>query len=105
MKHTKSIVILTFYQISFCGWWGGLDRVNRFNHTSWVVIVNPADRPQSVRNGCVIEVSGGVFCVDASLFGFSVGVGAFAIGLSQISSFLHYAIFKRMSMHDTLWWD
>ena len=40
------------------------------HHTSWVAIVTPADRPKSVRNRCVIEVFGGVFCVVTLLFGF-----------------------------------
>ena len=35
--------------------------VNRFNHTRRVTAVTPTDRPQSVRNRCVIEVFGGVF--------------------------------------------
>ena len=35
--------------------------VNRFNHTSWMVVVTPTDRPKSVRNRYVIEVFGGVF--------------------------------------------
>ena len=30
--------------------------VNRLNHTSWVAIVTPTDRPKSVRNRCVIKV-------------------------------------------------
>ena len=29
--------------------------VNRFNHTSWVVVVTPTNRPKSVCNRCVIE--------------------------------------------------
>ena len=41
----------------------------RFNHTSWVAIVTPTDRPLSVRNRCVIEVLGGVVCVVTLLFG------------------------------------
>ena len=48
--------------------------------------VTPSDRPKSVRNRCVNEVFGGVYYVVTWLFGFSVGVGAFVIGLSQISS-------------------
>ena len=39
-----------------CGKWEGWCLVNRFNHTSWVVIVTPTDRPMSVRNRCEIEV-------------------------------------------------
>ena len=33
------------------------------NHTSWVAIVTPTDRPKSVRNRCVIELFCGVVCV------------------------------------------
>ena len=63
------------------------DPVNRFNHTSSVAIVTPTDRPKSVRNRFLIEVFGGVFVFSRCFFDFSVGVGAFVIGLSQISSF------------------
>ena len=49
--------------------------------------VTPADRPKSVRNRCVIKVFDGVFDVVTLLFDFSVGVGVFVTGLSQISSF------------------
>ena len=53
----------------------------------WLTAVTPTDRPKSVRNCCVIEVFGGVFvcCYDA--LDFSVGIRAFVLGLSQISSF------------------
>ena len=33
------------------------------NHTSWVAVVTPTDRPQSVRNRCLIELFCGVVCV------------------------------------------
>ena len=33
------------------------------NHTSWVAIVTPTDRPKSVRNRCLIELFCGVVCV------------------------------------------
>ena len=33
------------------------------NHTSWVAVVTPTDRPKSVRNYCVIELFCGVVCV------------------------------------------
>ena len=61
--------------------------VIRFNHTSRVAVVTPTERPKSVRNRCVIEVFSSVFCVVTLLFRFFWGVGAFVIGLSQISSF------------------
>ena len=35
----------------------GYDPVIRFNNTSWVAVVIPTDRPKSVRNRCVMEVS------------------------------------------------
>ena len=51
-----------------------------------MAVVTPTDRPESVRNRCVIEVLV-VICVVTLLLGFSMGVGDFVIGLSQISSF------------------
>ena len=81
---------MSFCLHGFCGKLEGWDPVNRFNHTSWVAIIAQTDRPKSVRNRCVIEGFGGVKCFVTLLFEFSVGVGAFVIGLSQISSFLSY---------------
>ena len=52
-----------------------------------MAIVTLTDRPKSVRNRCVIEVYGGVFVLSSCFLDFSVGVEAFVIGLSQISSF------------------
>ena len=60
------------------------------NHTSWVAVVTPTDRPKSVRNCCLIELFCGVVCVAALPFDISVGIGAFVIGLGQISSFCLY---------------
>ena len=37
--------------------------VNQVNHTSWVAVVTPTDRPKSVRNRCVIELFCSVVCV------------------------------------------
>ena len=51
-----------------------------------MAFVTPTDRPKSVHNRCVIEVFGGVFVLSRSFLDFSVGVGAFVIALSQISS-------------------
>ena len=42
---------------------GKVGPVNQVNHTSWVAIVTPTDRPKSVRNRCVIEHFCGVVCV------------------------------------------
>ena len=36
---------------------------NQVNHTSWVAIVTPIDRPKCVRNRCVTELFCGVVCV------------------------------------------
>ena len=56
-------------------------------YTSWMAVVTPTDRPKSVRNRCVIELFCGVVCVIACPYDSSAGVGAFVIGLSQVSSF------------------
>ena len=46
----------------------------------------PTDRPKSFRNRCVIKCFGGIFFMLSRCFlDFSVGVGAFVIGLSQIA--------------------
>ena len=55
-----------------------------------MTVVTQTDRPKSVRNRCVIEVFGGVFVLSRCFLDFSLGVGAFAIGLSQISSFFSF---------------
>ena len=39
------------------------------NHTSWVAVVTPTDRPKSVRNRCLIELFCGVVCVVTLPFG------------------------------------
>ena len=49
--------------------------------------VTPPDRPKSLCNGCVIKHFVGVFVLSFWLFKFSVGVGDYVIGLSQIYSF------------------
>ena len=64
-----------------CGEWEGWDPVNWFKHTGWVAIVTQTDRPKLCNQSFWWR-----FCVVTLLFGFSVGVGAFVIGLSQISS-------------------
>ena len=79
--------------------WEDWDPVNRFYHSRWVAIVTPTDRPKSTRNRFVIEVFGGVCVLSRCILGFSVGVGDFVIGLSQISSFFseyQYSIIDRL---------
>ena len=84
-----------------CGKWEGWDPVNLFNYTSRMAIVTQTDRPNSVRNRCVIEVFGGVFVLSCCFLGFSVGVGAFVIGLSHIRRYFSYIVtgqfFKSLS--------
>ena len=73
--------------------------VGRFNHTSRVAVVTQTDLPKSVRNRCVVEVFGGVFVLSRCFLDFSIGVGAFAIGLSQISSFFFFYIYIARLCH------
>ena len=61
---------------------------NPVNHTSLVAVVTPTDRPKSVRNRCLIELFVTLCVLSLCPFDISVDVGAFVIGLGQISSFL-----------------
>ena len=65
------------------------------NHTSWVAVVTPTDRPKSVRNRCVIELFCGVFVLSLCPFDISVGIGAFVIRLCQISFFFSFLKYKK----------
>ena len=62
----KEVSLQIFKCVSFwlhgCCWVGRLGSVS-INHTSWVAVVTPTDRPKSVRNCCVIELFCGVVCV------------------------------------------
>ena len=42
---------------------GKVDPVKPVNHTSWVAVASPTDRPKSVRNCCLIELFCGVVYV------------------------------------------
>ena len=66
---------------------GKVGLVNQVNHASWVAVVTPTDRHKSVLNRCVIELFVALFVLSLCPFDISAGVGAFVIGLSQISSF------------------
>ena len=57
----------------------------------------PTDCPNSVHNRCLIKVFGGVFVLSRCFLDFSVGVGVFVIGLSQVSSFFSnfFLLFQR----------
>ena len=69
---------------------GKVGPVNQVNHTSWVAVVTPTDRPKSIHNRCEIELFVVLFVFSLYPFDISVGVGAFVIGLRQISSFFSY---------------
>ena len=71
---------------------GKVGPVNQVNDTSWVAVVTPTDCPKSVRNRCVIELFVALFVLSLCPFDISFGVGAFIIGLSQISSFFSVCI-------------
>ena len=71
---------------------GKVGPVNQVNHTSWVAVVTPTDRPKSVRNRCVIELFVALFVLSLCPFDISAGVWAFVIGLSQISSFFSLCV-------------
>ena len=51
------------------------------------LLLRPLTVPKSVSNRCVIEVLVALFVLSRCFLDFSVGVGAFVIGLSQISTF------------------
>ena len=69
-----------------CSEWEGWYSLTRYNHTSWVTVVTPTDRPKSVRNRCVIKGFGGVFVLSIC-FRIFCWYRGFVIGLSQISFF------------------
>ena len=63
----KEVYLQIFKCVSFwlhgcCGEWEG-GTVNEVNHTSWMAVVTPTDRPKSVRNRCLIKLFCGVVCV------------------------------------------
>ena len=63
-------------------------------YASGVTACYSTDRPKSVRNRCVIEVLVAFFMFSYCFLDFSVGVGAFVKGLSQISSFFFSLFIK-----------
>ena len=57
--------------------------VKPVNHTSWLAVVTPTDRRYAIEHFVAL------FVLSLCAFDISVGVGAFVIGLSQISSFFY----------------
>ena len=54
---------------------GKVEPVNQVNHTSWVALVSPTDRPKSVRKRCVIELFVALFVLSLCLYDIAVGRG------------------------------
>ena len=79
---------------------GKIGPVNQVNHISWVTVVTQTDRPKSVCNHYVIELFVALFVLSLCTFDISVGVGAFVIGLSQISSFSFYLLSTSILNHE-----
>ena len=52
-----------------------------------MAVVTPTDRPKSVRNRYAIDLFVALFVLSLCHYDISASVGAFVIGLSQISSF------------------
>ena len=80
---------------------GKVRPVKPVNHTSWVAVVTPTDRPKSVRSRCVIDLFVALFVLPLCPFDISVGVEVLFIGLSQISSFFSYP-FRTQYRHQLL---
>ena len=73
--------------------WGGGDLARKpVNHTSWMIVVTPSDRPKSVCTRCVIDLFGDVFVLSCCLFDIFVGIRAVVIGLSHIFIFFAFAV-------------
>ena len=58
---------------------GKIGPLNQVNHTSWVAVVSPTDRPKSVRNRCVIELFMALFEFSLCPIDISAGVRVFVI--------------------------
>ena len=71
---------------------GRLGTLNRFNHTNLMTVVTPTDRPESVRNRCLIEVLVAFLCCPL-VFQIFVGIRFYVIALSQISFLLFLSIY------------
>ena len=65
------ICISILIHFLFCHVFTLYDYTSPVNHTSWVAVVTPTDRPKSVRNCCLIELfCGVVYVVTLSLWHF-----------------------------------
>ena len=59
----EKLGLVSFWLHGCCGECMGRWARKPVNHTSWVAVVTPTDRPKSVRNRCLIELFCGVVCV------------------------------------------
>ena len=62
--------------------------VNQVNHTSWVAIVTPTDRPKSDRNRSVIDCLWCCLCCHFALLAFLLVWGLFSLAGSDLFLFL-----------------
>ena len=83
--------MIYFYEMNQFHGYNPFISFNRFSHTSGVTVYTPTDRTKSVRNRCVIKVFGAFVMLSRCFLDLSVGVGAFVIGLSQISFFFLFS--------------
>ena len=74
---------LFFWLYGFCREWEGF-----VNHTSWVVVVTPTDRPKSVRNRWKIKHFVDVFVLSLRFFIFCCYLGFFFLNSSNFFIFL-----------------
>ena len=58
----KFLNVCSFDYTAVAGSWN-VGSVNQVNHTSWVAVVTPTDRPKSFYSRCVIEPFCGTVCV------------------------------------------
>ena len=78
------------------------------NHTSWVAVVTPTDRPKSVRNRCLIELFCGVVCVVTLPFWHFCWCGGFC-HRTESDLFLFLFLFrvppqKKTPLHHKFWY-
>ena len=78
---------------------GKVGTVNQVNHTSWLDVVTPTDRPKSVRNRCVIELFCDVVFVVTLPFSHFCCCSGFC---HRTESDLFFFLFLYQSLHLTM---
>ena len=101
-------VYVSFWLHSFSGLWECWDPINRFNHSSFVAVVTPTNRPKSVRNHSLIEVLGGVLCCDVAFWIFLLVWGFCHSTESDLFIFLFIKFYidevYENQMHGRIWY-